>query len=66
MYANWGNIIEQREHVKDIQRAAAMHRLADQARGDKPRGRSYHRPPLAALAYGLLLSLHAVSKVLRG
>ncbi len=66
MYANWGNIMAQQEHVKDIQRAVAQQRLADEAHGAKPRGPSYRRPPLAAIAYGLLLSLHAVSKVLRG
>lgn len=66
MYTNWGNVLEQEEHVKDIQREVAERRLADEALGNKPRGRSYHRAPLAAIAYGLLLSVHAVSKVLRG
>ncbi len=64
MYANWGSIMAQREHVKDIQREAAMRALADEALGRKPRSRIYNRPPLAALAYAVLLFSHAIGRVL--
>ncbi len=65
MYPNWGSIMAQREHVRDIQREAAMRQLADEALGRTPRDRSFPRPPLAALAYAVLLFLHAIGKIVR-
>ncbi len=64
MYANWGNIMAQREHVKDIQREVAMNQLADQALGREPRRRSRNRPPLPAIAYAFLIFTHAIARVL--